>query len=118
MPINLRGTAFGNYHFVSGLGALPAGLLFGFLWHTCSAGAAFLTGAALAILAGILLQMSGSGYRISEGDSRAGKSDKNSTIRKAFRPPASDLRSRPASKGLPDTEMKLIGRKHAWLRGV
>jgi len=30
-PLNLRGTAFGYYHFITGLGALPASLLFGFL---------------------------------------------------------------------------------------
>ncbi len=60
VPLNLRGSAFGYYHFVSGLGALPASLLFGFLWHAFSAEAAFLTGAALATLAAVLLQISGS----------------------------------------------------------
>jgi MFS family permease len=55
---NLRGTAFGYYHFVAGLGALPASLLFGFLWHALSAEAAFLTGAALAAAAGTLLFLS------------------------------------------------------------
>ncbi len=58
VPLNRRGTAFGYYHFVSGIGALPASLLFGFLWHTFSAQAAFLTGAALAMLAAVVLQMS------------------------------------------------------------
>lgn len=77
VPIDLRGTAFGYYHFVSGLGALPASLLFGFLWHTFSAEAAFLTGSALAILAAILLHIWGSGYRISGGDGRACKPDEN-----------------------------------------
>lgn len=59
-PLDFKGLAFGYYHFVSGLGALPASLLFGFLWHTFNAKAAFLTGAALAILASVLLQISGS----------------------------------------------------------
>jgi MFS family permease len=60
VPLNLRGSAFGYYHFVSGLGALPASLLFGFLWHVFSAQAAFFAGAALAMLAAVLLQISGS----------------------------------------------------------
>jgi hypothetical protein len=41
-----------------GLGALPASLLFGLLWHTFSVEAAFLTGAALAISASALLILS------------------------------------------------------------
>jgi MFS family permease len=96
VPTDLRGTAFGYYHFVAGLGALPASLLFGFLWHTFSAKAAFLTGAALAIMAAILLQMSGRGCRTSEGTA-----DKNSTLRQAFLPPASDLRPDRPQKACP-----------------
>ena len=55
---NLRGTAFGCYHFIVGLGALPASIVFGLLWHTVSAEAAFLTGAALALVASTLLFLS------------------------------------------------------------
>ena len=58
VPLSLRGTAFGYYHFVSGLGALPASLLFGFLWHAFSAEAAFLTGSALAMIAAVLIHIS------------------------------------------------------------
>ena len=55
---NLRGTAFGCYHFIVGLGALPASIVFGLLWQTVSAEAAFITGAALALLASTLLFLS------------------------------------------------------------
>ena len=59
VPERLRGTAFGYYHGVVGLGALPASLLFGLLWHTWGAPAAFLTGAGLsACAAGLLLVVS------------------------------------------------------------
>ena len=59
VPERLRGTAFGYYHGVVGLGALPASLLFGLLWHTWGAPAAFLTGAGLAACAaGLLLLVS------------------------------------------------------------
>ncbi len=57
VPVNLRGTAFGYYHFIVGLGALPASLVFGLLWHTFGVKAAFLTGAGLAIAAAILLSV-------------------------------------------------------------
>jgi MFS family permease len=43
-----RGGAFGAYHFVVGIGALPASILFGALWHRYGAPTAFLTGAGLA----------------------------------------------------------------------
>ncbi len=52
---HLRGTAFGYYHGIIGLGALPASLLFGFLWHTWGAPVAFFTGAGLAGGASLLL---------------------------------------------------------------
>lgn len=57
VPVNLRGTAFGYYHFIVGLGALPASLVFGLLWHAFGVKAAFLTGAGLAIAAAILLSV-------------------------------------------------------------
>jgi MFS family permease len=50
-----HGTAFGWYNAVLGFGALGASLLFGFLWETFSAATAFYTGAALALLASVLL---------------------------------------------------------------
>ena len=55
VPRRLRGTAFGYYHFTIGLGALPASLIFGMVWQTFGASAAFLMGAALAGAAAGLL---------------------------------------------------------------
>jgi MFS family permease len=54
-PESIRATAFGWYAAVQGFGALAAGVLFGVLWQTFGAPAAFLTGAALALLAAALL---------------------------------------------------------------
>ncbi|UCD10615.1 MAG: MFS transporter [Nitrospinaceae bacterium] len=54
-PEHLRGTAFGYFHLVTGLGALPASLLFGLIWQVFGAPAAFLAGAGLALLASLLL---------------------------------------------------------------
>jgi MFS family permease len=50
-----RGTAFGMYNFAVGLGALPASILFGALYHAFGATAAFGTGAGIACLSMILL---------------------------------------------------------------
>jgi len=50
-----RGTAFGWYHLAVGLSAIPAGLLFGTVWHYWDAGAAFLFAGALALLCALLL---------------------------------------------------------------
>jgi MFS family permease len=52
-----RGTAFGWYNLAIGLGALPASLLFGWVWDRAGAPTAFLMGAALALAAaaGMLL---------------------------------------------------------------
>jgi len=50
-----RGKAYGLYHGAVGIATLPASLLFGLLWTTWGASAAFLTGAALAALASCLL---------------------------------------------------------------
>jgi len=55
VPADLRGTAFGWYHGVIGLGALPASLLFGLVWHSFGAAAAFNLGAGLALAAAALL---------------------------------------------------------------
>jgi len=54
-PSYARGTAFGIYNAVLGIGALAASLLFGLLWTRVSPQAAFMTGAALALLATALL---------------------------------------------------------------
>jgi MFS family permease len=52
-----RGTAFGWYNLAIGLGALPASLMFGYVWDHAGAGAAFVMGASLALAAaaGMLL---------------------------------------------------------------
>ncbi|HYR05608.1 MAG TPA: MFS transporter [Gallionella sp.] len=50
-----RGTAFGWYHLAAGLSAIPAGVLFGTIWHYWNAGAAFLFAGALALLCALLL---------------------------------------------------------------
>ena len=54
-PEPLRGTAFGWHAAVQGFGALAASLLFGGIWQTFGAPAAFATGAALALIASLLL---------------------------------------------------------------
>jgi MFS family permease len=52
-----RGTAFGWYHLMVGLAAIPAGLLFGSLWQYQSATAAFFFAGGLAAVAAVLLRM-------------------------------------------------------------
>jgi MFS family permease len=50
MPQKKLGTAFGLFHGVVGLGALPASLIFGFIWERWGPSAAFGTGMTLAFL--------------------------------------------------------------------
>ena len=50
-----RGAAFGWYNFAVGAGALPASVLFGFIWHSFGSVAPFLYGAFLAAVAALLL---------------------------------------------------------------
>lgn len=57
-PLSLRGTAFGYYNAVIGVGALLSSLIFGLIWTRISPEAAFLAGAALAIAATLLLYFS------------------------------------------------------------
>ena len=54
-PAGRRGTAFGVYNAVLGGSALAASLLFGLIWTRVSPEAAFYTGAALAVVATLLL---------------------------------------------------------------
>ena len=56
-PVNARGTAFGYYNGVLGVGGLAASLLSGYLWTRYSPYTAFLTGAALALAASVLLYL-------------------------------------------------------------
>jgi MFS family permease len=53
----LRGTAFGTYNLAVGIGALPASVIMGLLWHRISPQAAFGFGAGMALLASLLLAM-------------------------------------------------------------
>ena len=48
-----RGTAFGWYNLAIGLGALPASLLFGYVWDHAGAPVAFVMGASLALAAAV-----------------------------------------------------------------
>ena len=45
----MRPLAYGVHHFAVSIGALPANLLFGFLWQTIGASFAFITGAVFAV---------------------------------------------------------------------
>jgi MFS family permease len=54
-PAHRSGTAFGVYNAALGVGGLAASVLFGLIWTQVSPRAAFLTGAAIALLASILL---------------------------------------------------------------
>jgi MFS family permease len=52
------GSAFGAFHLTVGLAALPASLFFGLLWRWGGAQLAFLTGAGIAAVGVVLLQVS------------------------------------------------------------
>jgi MFS family permease len=52
-----RGTAFGWYHLMVGIAAIPAGLLFGSIWQFQSAQMAFIFAGGLAAFAALLLRM-------------------------------------------------------------
>ncbi len=54
-PAHLRGTAFGAYHFVSGVAMLIASTAAGFLWDAGGPQMTFLAGAGCAVLSGGLL---------------------------------------------------------------
>ncbi|MEY4629901.1 MAG: hypothetical protein RIQ81_21 [Pseudomonadota bacterium] len=54
-PAHLRGTAFGLFHFIIGMAALPASLMFGWIFQTFSSQAAFTTGAVIALLASLVV---------------------------------------------------------------
>lgn len=56
-PAELRGTAFGFFHLISAVALLGASVLAGGLWTRVGAAATFLTGAALALAALVLLTL-------------------------------------------------------------
>lgn len=51
-----RGTAFGWYHLTFAMSAIPAGVLFGSIWHYWNANIAFLYAGTLALLCVLLLR--------------------------------------------------------------
>jgi MFS family permease len=55
VPRVRRGAAFGWYNLAIGLGALPASLIFGWIWDRSGAPSAFVFGASLALVAAILI---------------------------------------------------------------
>ena len=67
-PAAERGLAFGAYHFSIGVAALPASVLFGVLWQRFGAESAFLVGAALALVAAVLLPL------VARGEARGASS--------------------------------------------
>ena len=54
-PRDHRGAAYGWYYLAIGIGALPASLIFGLLWDRYTSAVAFTFGAALALLAALLM---------------------------------------------------------------
>jgi len=67
-PSQLRARAFGVFHFVVGLGALPASLLFGALWQWKGAPVAFGAGGILALVSAALLPLAIQGGRDEVGN--------------------------------------------------
>ena len=59
VSLERRGTAFGWYNLAIGLGALPASLMFGFVWDRWGAPVAFLMGASLALGAAVGMTLIG-----------------------------------------------------------
>ncbi|MFN3422607.1 MAG: MFS transporter, partial [Armatimonadota bacterium] len=55
LPNEKRGTGYGAFHFIVGIGMMPASVLFGLLWQLFGFQTAFLFGAALALYASFLL---------------------------------------------------------------
>jgi MFS family permease len=55
VPHFRRGAAFGWYNLAIGLGALPASLIFGWIWDRSGAPSAFVFGASLALVAAVLM---------------------------------------------------------------
>lgn len=61
----MRGLAYGVFNCAIGIGALPASIIMGILWHRVSPMAAFLFGAGLALLSSLLL------FRVKENFGKA-----------------------------------------------
>ncbi len=63
VPGELRGRAYGMFYAAVGVAALPASIFFGLLWKRFGPRVAFLTGAALALVAAIALWAATAGMR-------------------------------------------------------
>jgi len=63
VPRTRRGAAFGWYNLAIGLAALPASLIFGWIWDRWGASSAFLFGASLALVAAVLMAVVAPGGR-------------------------------------------------------
>ena len=63
VPTIRRGAAFGWYNLAIGLGALPASLIFGWIWDRSGAPSAFAFGATLALVAALLMAFVGPASR-------------------------------------------------------
>src|SRR5450759_1199347 len=57
VPMARRGAAFGWYKLAIGLGALPASLIFGWIWDQWGSPSAFVFGATLALMAAVLMAL-------------------------------------------------------------
>jgi len=55
ISVEMRGTGLGAYHTLAGLALLPASVVAGYLWGTISPSAPFYFGAAMALIAAVLL---------------------------------------------------------------
>ena len=66
VPTVRRGAAFGWYNLAIGLGALPASLIFGWIWDRSGSPSAFVFGATLALMAAILMALIAPSSQLSE----------------------------------------------------
>jgi MFS family permease len=71
VPERLRGRAYGIFHAAIGITALPASVLFGLLWKQFSPRVAFLTGAAVALVAAAALWAATGAIRDAHGRGKA-----------------------------------------------
>jgi MFS family permease len=66
VPTLRRGAAFGWYNLAIGLGALPASLIFGWIWDRSGPVSAFVFGATLALIAAVLMMFVAPSGRLRE----------------------------------------------------
>ena len=66
VPAIRRGAAFGWYNLAIGLGALPASLIFGWIWDRSGSSSAFVFGATLALVAAVMMAFVAPASRLRE----------------------------------------------------